>query len=176
MQIPQGFIYRRAFLHGRPKHTKFDDFYIRHPFMDHEKRAKIFAPFDALAGFNELILSKEVHYVEKMELDEDRENDLDRKTEILSSAVKNSRDAREKSIEISVTYYVPCTDVLHDAYGVRGQYVTEKGILWKVDTVFRRLKVNNTIIDFDDIYNIDGKIFSRMDENDEGVSCVQDFS
>ena len=105
MQIPQGFMYRNAFLHGRPKHKKFDDFYIRHPFMDHGKRAKIFAPFDALAGFNELILSKEVHYVEKIELDEDRENDLDRKTEILSSAIKNSRDAREKSIEISVTYY-----------------------------------------------------------------------
>lgn len=166
MQIPQGFMYRDTFLHGKPKHKKFDDFYIRHPFMDPGKRAKIFAPFDALAGFNELILSKEVHYVEKAELDEERENALNVKMELLASAVKNSRDARDKMIEISITYYVPCTDVLNDAYGGKGQYITETGILWKVDTVFRRVQVNSIIIDFDDIWNIEGKIFSSLDDSE----------
>lgn len=173
MQIPCGFRYTKALLKGRPKHEMFDDFYIKHPFMDTGKRAKIFAPFDALAGFNELILSKEVHYVEKTELSEEQENDLNRKTDILCSVIKNSGDAREKNIQISVNYYVPCTDILNDAYGLKGQYVTESGTLWRIDTVFRRLQVNNTTIDFDDIISIEGDIFPIIDE-DTGELCVQD--
>ena len=163
MQIPQGFMYRDALKKGRPKHIKFDDFYIRHPFMENSKRAKIFAPFDALTGFSELLMSKEVHYVEKAELDERREKELGLKTDILCNAVKNSRDAREKGIMISVTYYVPCTDIMNEAYGTKGQYVTETGSLRKVDTVFRLLQVNNVTIYFDDIFSIEGEIFSGGD-------------
>ena len=164
MQIPYGFRYTKALLKGRPKHEMFDDFYIKHPFMDTGKRAKIFAPFDALAGFNELILAKEVHYVEKTELSEEQENDLNRKIDILSSAIKNSRDARDKNINISVKYFVLCTDILNDAYGIKGQYVTESGTLWKIDIVFRKLQVDNATIDFDDIISIEGDIFSAAEQ------------
>ena len=58
--IPEGFRFRKAFLHGRPQHAEFDDFSLRHPKMPHGKRAKIFAPFDALRGFGEVLAAEEL--------------------------------------------------------------------------------------------------------------------
>ncbi len=55
MPMPASFRHRSLFLHGRPRHQKFDDFWLRHPPMDPGRRAKIFAPFDALKGFREAI-------------------------------------------------------------------------------------------------------------------------
>ena len=52
MPMPVNFEYRSLFLHGRPKHEKFDDFWRKHPPMDKVHRAKIFSAFDALAGFD----------------------------------------------------------------------------------------------------------------------------
>ena len=42
MPMPVNFEYRSLFLHGRPKHEKFDDFWRKHPPMDRTHRAKIF--------------------------------------------------------------------------------------------------------------------------------------
>ena len=44
--------YRKVYERGKPKHSPFDDFSIKHPAMDLSRRAKIFSPFDALKGFN----------------------------------------------------------------------------------------------------------------------------
>ncbi|MBO6284193.1 hypothetical protein [Pseudobutyrivibrio sp.] len=51
--------YRKVYERGKPKHTHFDDFSIKHPAMDLSRRAKIFSPFDALKGFNDEIASTE---------------------------------------------------------------------------------------------------------------------
>ena len=51
--------YRKVYERGKPKHSPFDDFSIKHPSMDLSRRAKIFSPFDALKGFNEEIASTE---------------------------------------------------------------------------------------------------------------------
>ncbi len=51
ISFPDDFKYREAFLKGRPRHEKTDPFRIRHPAMETGRRAKIFAPFDALRGF-----------------------------------------------------------------------------------------------------------------------------
>lgn len=59
MPMPFGFEYRSVFLHGRPKHQKYDRFWLRHPPMDTLHRAKMFSSFDALAGFREMIREKE---------------------------------------------------------------------------------------------------------------------
>ncbi len=60
MAMPPGFKYRDVFLKGKPRHECLDPFRIRHPSMDPGRRAKIFAPFDALKGFDEAIrLSEE---------------------------------------------------------------------------------------------------------------------
>ncbi len=48
--------YRKVYERGKPKHSPFDDFSIKHPAMDLSRRSKIFSPFDALKGFNEEII------------------------------------------------------------------------------------------------------------------------
>ena len=55
MPMPAGFKYRDVFLKGKPRHDHYDSFRLRHPSMDPGKRAKIFAPFDALAGFSDAL-------------------------------------------------------------------------------------------------------------------------
>ena len=55
VSLPENFPHRELFLHGRPKHELYDDFWYRHPFMDVRHRAKIFAPFDALEGFSDAL-------------------------------------------------------------------------------------------------------------------------
>ena len=55
MPMPAGFEYRALFLHGRPRHQKYDTFWIKHPPMNVTHRAKIFSAFDALAGFDDCI-------------------------------------------------------------------------------------------------------------------------
>ena len=57
--VPADFRYRELFKQKRPEHQKTDPFRIRHPSMDTSKRAKIFAPFDALTGFSDAIRAQE---------------------------------------------------------------------------------------------------------------------
>ena len=57
--IPADFRYMHVLEKGKPEHEKTDPLRIRHPVMPVAKRAKIFAPFDALRGFNEAIKEKE---------------------------------------------------------------------------------------------------------------------
>ncbi len=59
MNMPPAFRYRDVYLKGRPRHDRLDVFRIRHPQMDTGRRAKIFAPFDALSGFSEEIAAAE---------------------------------------------------------------------------------------------------------------------
>lgn len=59
ISMPPGFRYREIYAHGKPDHPGTDPFRAKHPGMDVGKRAKIFAPFDALRGFGEALLSIE---------------------------------------------------------------------------------------------------------------------
>ena len=68
MTMPAGFKYREVFLKGKPRHDRMDAFRIRHPKMDVGKRAKIFAPFDALRGFDFAIMCKNELYTDKVSL------------------------------------------------------------------------------------------------------------
>ena len=68
MPMPPNFRYAIIAARGRPRHEKYDTFYMKHPTMNVGKRAKIFSPFDALKGFNDAVESKEIRYVERREL------------------------------------------------------------------------------------------------------------
>ena len=59
MPMPAEFPYREVALRGKPAHDPCDWFSLKHPKMDVEHRAKIFAPFDALRGFKDAIVLKE---------------------------------------------------------------------------------------------------------------------
>lgn len=165
--MPAGFRYKEIFLRGKPYHSKTDEFRVRHPSMDVGKRAKIFAPFDALRGFNEAVVAKTELYENRRELNEEEQAELNRRMTILRQLTVNSRAARENQIRVSVTYYVPCADPDNEAYGLRGQYQTVAGICRKVDPdVSRCLLIDDRNIHFQDIWQIesDTGIFDEMYE------------
>ena len=164
MAMPANFRYREVFLKGRPRHDRYDSFRIRHPSMDRGHRAKIFSPFDALKGFNEAVSAKDVLYENRIEpLQEDSE-ELSRKLTILHNLTFNSRMARENRMQVTVTYYEPCSDENHEAYGLKGQYKAITGICWNVDAeVTQTILIDNARISLQHILKIDapGDLFKK---------------
>ena len=162
MTMPADFRYREVFLKGKPRHDQYDPFRIRHPRMNQGHRAKIFAPFDALKGFNEAVSAKEVLYESRIELSPEDAAELDRRLTILHNLTFNSRMARANRVQVSVTYYQPCLDPNHDDYGLRGQYQTITGICWNVDAeVNRTITIDRMKLSLGDVLRIDapGDVF-----------------
>lgn len=156
MAMPADFRYREVFLKGKPQHDRCDPFRIRHPRMNTGHRAKIFAPFDALKGFNEAVSAKEVLYEHRIELSPEDAAELDRRLTILHNLTYNSRMARANRVQVSVTYYQPCMDPNHDDYRLRGQYQTISGICWNVDAeVNRTVTIDRMKLSLDDVLRID---------------------
>ena len=164
MAMPANFRYREVFLKGRPRHDRYDPFRIRHPSMDRGRRAKIFSPFDALKGFNEAVAAKDVLYENRIELLQEDSEELSRRLNILHNLTFNSRMARENRVQVSVTYYEPCSDKNNEAYGLKGQYKTITGICWNVDAeVEHTILVGNAKLPLEDVLKIksQGDIFRR---------------
>ena len=110
--------YAAAFSRSRPQHGRCDDFSLRHPKMPLGQRAKLFAPYSALVGFEELIGEKLRLYVPRR----------------------------------SVTFFVPCPDENHEAYGRGGTYEPLCGTVRRVDpAVTKSLRVDERVIGFADI-------------------------
>ena len=147
--------YRGAFECCRPEHEPHDDFSIRHPKMQLSQRAKIFSPFAALRGFEEAIDEKLERYVDKRELTEEEQVTLDGILTELYEQTRNLRAIREKPIRVTVTFYVPCPDENHEAYGLRGSYETLTGRVWRVDPILTNtLRIGDSVIEFADIAEI----------------------
>ena len=164
MPMPTGFRYRDVFLKGKPQHDRYDAFRIRHPEMPPGKRAKLFAPFDALRGFDFAILMKNELYTEKAVMSPEDREELDRRLSILHNLTFNSRMARANRVQVSVTYYEPCSDINSEAYGSQGQYKTITGICWNVDAeVTNTILVDGIRIPLEDIRQIEssGELFKR---------------
>ena len=176
MPMPTDFKYKDVFLKGRPQHERFDAFSIRHPKMDCGKRAKIFAPFDALRGFDFAIMTKEVLYEEKPELSREDERELNRCLETLQNMTWNSRIAKRNQIIVTATYYVPCKDRNHEAYGKRGQLRTITGICKYVDSdVTNSIRIDNTLISFSDLIRIDSPVFHLRTKSQEwSMECLEE--
>ena len=132
MPMPTGFPFRELFFKGRPKHKKYDDFWRKHPPMEPARRAKIFAPFDALVGFDEAVASKEVLYEPKRCLSENEKEHLNKKLQVLAFLTRSGKDARKNRPTAAVTYFVPCSDKNSFAYGLEGTYRTLTGFVEKV--------------------------------------------
>ena len=164
MPMPAGFKYREVFLKGKPRHDRFDTFRIRHPSMDVGKRAKLFAPFDALRGFDFAILMKNELYVDKTVLSPEDTEELSRRLTILHNLTYNSRMARINRPLVSVTYYEPCGDVNSEAYGLQGQYKTITGICRKVDAEnTNTILIDDVRLSLDDVLKIEstGDVFKK---------------
>ena len=151
MPMPADFKYKSVAERGKPGPSR------RHPLMDAGQRAKIFAPFAALRGFDQAILSKDVQYEERRLLSNDERNELNRRLNILHDLTFNGRTARENKPVATVTYYVTCDDRNSEAYGMLGSYSTVMDIVWNVDTVGKSLRIGKTDIRFRDICSIEAK-------------------
>ena len=106
--------------------------------MDTAQRAKQFAPFAALKGFEEALRAKERIIVPKIELTEETMEELNRKLLCI-----------EKKDMITVVYY--CKD----------EYVKVTGMVTRMDAYARVLQIVNTKILFSDICKIEGKKFEE---------------
>lgn len=157
MPMPANFRYRNVFLKGKPRHDRYDPFRIRHPNMPCSRRAKLFAPFDALKGFGDAVAAKDVLYENRITLSPEDMDELSRRLEILHQLTYNSRMARENHVQITVTYYEPCHDENHEAYGIRGRYQTVTGICREVDTeITGTILVDKKRIRLEDVLQIEG--------------------
>ena len=156
MQMPTGFKYKDIFMRGRPRHTKWDAFSIKHPPMPASRWAKIFSPFDALDGFDERIQEKDVLYVQKKELSEYQKAELNQKIRMLRSLTLNGRIARENQIRVTIRYFSPCMDRNHDSYGKEGQYRDASGMVLSVgmDHILLQTENREQALLFDDILSI----------------------
>ena len=165
MPMPANFRYRNVFLKGKPRHDRYDPFRIRHPSMPCSRRAKLFAPFDALKGFGDAVAAKDVLYENRITLSPEDMDELSRRLEILHQLTYNSRMARENHVQITVTYYEPCHDENHEAYGIRGRYQTVTGICREVDTeITGTILVDKKQIRLDNVLRIENRedIFQRF--------------
>ena len=77
-----------------------DVFSRKHPKMSQQNRAKLFAPFAALVGFDERVYKKEIVYVSKHELDADEEWELNHQLYKLHCLTANSRLARANMLVV----------------------------------------------------------------------------
>ncbi len=120
----------------------------RMPLLD---RAAQFAPFAALAGYDDAINETGRLTDEKTELSEENLNELNMKYQILVDKLDDEKI-------VSFTYFVP------DGTKSGGAYITKQGIVKKVDDYERLITLyDSTKIPMDDILAIDGDIFNSMD-------------
>ncbi len=141
----------------RPVHDG-DLFSRKHPRMTQLNRAKIFAPFAALAGFEERIGNKEIRYVSRHTLDADEEWELNHTLFDLHLLTANSRLARENMASVSVEYFEACSDEENESYRTKGLYRTVEGIVLRLDQQEQRLIIlcagDKKAIPFADIWKI----------------------
>lgn len=126
--------------------------------MSRLNRAKIFAPFAALAGFDERVRQKEKVYVLRHELDADEEWELNQKLFNMHCLTANSQQARKNMVRVSIEYFEICDDAENDAYNVKGQYHTLTGIVQNVDQHEQHITLQcdgiTRVIPFADIYQV----------------------
>ena len=101
------------------------------PKMSREDRAKQFMPFAALKRYPEALRKKEKIVVPRAEVSEEYAEVLDRKL----------RKVKKKDI-ITVIYFY------------NGEYLKKTGMVSRIDETARVLKIVNTRIGFEDIFDI----------------------
>ncbi len=99
-----------------------------------ENRAKQFMPFAALKGYKEALRGKEKIVVEKIELSEEKKIELDYKIQQI-----------QKNDIVTVVYFL------------KDEYIKLEGMVSRLDKDARVLKIVNTKIPFEDIYDISGE-------------------
>lgn len=117
-------------------------------------RAAQFSPFAALTGYETAIKETARLTDQKIILDETAKSRLDETLSKLQSSIQN-RIATE--VEIEVCYFE------EDKHKAGGRYITERGIVKKIDTYERTLIFTTGLtIDIEDIIEITGDFEEDM--------------
>ena len=95
-------------------------------------RAKQFAPFKSLKGFDDALKRKETEILIKKEPTEEKTKYLNQQLNLI-----------KKGEKITVTYFC------------NGEYITICDTLKDIDCVFKTIKINDTIIPINDIWDLD---------------------
>ena len=119
-----------------------------HKPMDITHRAKIFAPFAALKGFEDCIRQKEIIYEEYPALSEEQKSRLDQKMQMLRTGE-----------QLTVTYFLHN----HPLDVKKGQIrtVTGKVAFWYPAGI---LRIEETKIPVCDILELSGNLFDQLEE------------
>ena len=133
----------------RPIH-KADRFSYKYPRMSSEKRAKIFAPFAALSGYDDALAEKEVIYDIKRVLTDDEYCDLDCKIATIYEKGSNSILARENGVEVRILYFEPLADD-----ELQGRYIEVSGLVTKVRPDKETITILDKEISLRSIYKLE---------------------
>lgn len=115
--------------------------------MDVGHRAKQFAPFAALRGFEETVRKKEILYEPRKELSEEKKQELDGKLKVLSAGMW-----------IQATYFVESLE-----FPGKGNYCTIEGTVEFFDPQIY-LRIGDTEIPVLDILDLAGNVFEMFEE------------
>ena len=99
--------------------------------MSREDRAKQFMPFAALKGYPDALRRKEKIVVERQELSDEYKEELDYQLRKI-----------QKNDMVTVVYYC------------KGEYLKVTGMVSRIDETAHVLKIVNTRISFEDLYEI----------------------
>lgn len=123
----------------------------KHPRMSALNRAAQFSPFAALTG-HEAAISETARLTNtRLELDEDRKEELDEQLQII-------REHISLEPEVAITYFVP------DTQKEGGSYLQVIGIIKKLDDIDHKIVMKNgTVIPINDIFEIESSIFNAID-------------
>ena len=120
----------------------------RYP-MDVQHRAKQFAPFAALRGFEEIVRKQEILYEQRKMLSEEQKCGLDRKLQMVSVGMKIQATYFQKSWKNPLI----------------GQYHTLSGTVEFFDPSVH-LRIDDTEIQIQDICDLTGDVFETIE-----ISC-----
>ena len=142
----------------RPDHNG-DDFSWIHPKMRRGNRAKIFAPFDALSGFDETMDAETVFTVHPAELSEEMKQELDLKLQSILKRYKElpaRRCERVSKLQSSVLYFeIDSEQTVLKNDGVRGNYRWKSGDVLDIDPIHRTMDLGDQHLEMDRIYAIE---------------------
>ncbi|MDD3362670.1 MAG: hypothetical protein PHW34_13460 [Hespellia sp.] len=123
---------------------------IKHPSMSTSDRAKIFAPFAALKGYEEAIAAKQRITVPRKDLSEETKAVLDDRLHQIEQILSEGRHPI-----ITIVYFL--RDAGENTVKEGGEYIQFTGMVAKYNPISRILQVVDKKIKLDDICDIDGE-------------------
>lgn len=154
IQCPENFRYRSVLERGKPVHHG-DYFSLRHPKMACSKRAKLFAPFAALSGFEEKIRSQEEVLTPRRSADPEEQEELNEKLQRLTELTAQARMQKQKLVQAEACFFVSIETERNNGFRELGVYETLRGSVAQVCCETQQLILADRIIRFEDLCRLE---------------------